>query len=119
VWLGYGLRMAAAALVVAITGRLTEQDGAVRDAKGPASADTQSVDPQQSEMLDDGADRAFCIAIGPLMVESQDTRKVFQAAGPKNSSERRAVIPKFKTDTNNCAKRMQQQINENSAPLDI
>ena len=105
---GVAVLLAAAALAVA----LVNGNGKASPAPGP----TQSANPGPSEVLVDDADRSLCLAIAPLMIESQDTRKTFQAVGPQNSPERKFSIPKFERDTNDWARRIQQVLNDNAEP---
>jgi len=104
---GLAVVLSAAALVVALL------RGGQESAR-PMAAPQENM--ELPEMLVDGPDRELCLAIGPLMVESQDTRKTFQAVGPKNSPERRAAIPRFKSDVDDWAQRMQQTINQHEEP---
>ena len=76
---GVAVLLAAAALVVA----LVNGNGKASPAPGP----TQSASPEPAEVLVDDADRDLCLAIGPLMNESQDTRNAFQRFGPPESPE--------------------------------
>jgi len=64
----------------------------------------------------DEADRALCRAIGPLMRESDETKRSFTDSGPAGSPERAAAIPKFKTDTVDWANRIQQVLNDHASP---
>jgi hypothetical protein len=79
----------------------------------PAPATPKSV-PQQ--LFADGADKALCEAIGPLMKESDESKRSFQESGTPGSPERAAAIPKFKTDTLDWAGRIQKVLNEHSEP---
>ena len=104
---GVAVLLSAAALVVS----LVKGGG-----ESPSGASTQTGSPDRPEVLVEDADRALCTAICPLMVESQDSRKSFQAIGPQNSPERKAAIPKFERVTNEWAQRMQQVINDEASP---
>lgn len=66
--------------------------------------------------FDDAADRDLCIAIGPLMKESEDLRNGLVDSGPQNSPERMAAIPKFQNDTYDWQRRAQQVLNDNADP---
>jgi hypothetical protein len=72
--------------------------------------------PPLQELFDDDADTALCRAIGPLMKESDESRRSFQPSGAPGSPERVAVIPQFKVDTLSWAQRMQVVLNEHSKP---
>jgi hypothetical protein len=64
----------------------------------------------------DDADTALCRAIGPLMKESDQTKRAFTDSGPAGSPERAAAIPKFKADTLDWANRIQDVLNDHSDP---
>ncbi|MGH3675795.1 MAG: hypothetical protein ACRDU5_08685 [Mycobacterium sp.] len=103
-----GVVLAASALVVAL------MNGGSEGSTAPSPTPVSNPEPAQG--LVDDADHALCVAIGPLMIESQDTRKSFQAVGPQNSPERKAAIPKFESDTNDWARRIQEVLNDNADP---
>ncbi len=67
-------------------------------------------------LLDDAADRSLCLAIGPLMRESEDTRNAFQRTGAPGSPERNTALPKFVRDTHDWADRVQEVLNDHAKP---
>lgn len=100
--------LAATALVVA----LVNGNGKASPAPGP----TQSASPEPAGVLVDDADRDLCLAIGPLMRESEGTRNAFQRVGAQNTPERKAAIPKLISDTSDWARRTQAVLNEHAEP---
>ncbi len=71
---------------------------------------------KQERVFVDDADTELCRAIGPLMKESDETKRAFTDSGPAGSPERAAAIPKFKADTLDWANRIQEVLNEHSDP---
>ena len=71
---------------------------------------------EQERVFVDDADTALCRAIGPLMKESDQTKRAFTDAGPAGSPERTAATPKFKADTLSWANRIQEVLNDHSDP---
>lgn len=66
-------------------------------------------------LFDDDADRALCEALPDLMRESTSRRNAFIAT-PVDSPERKAAIPRFKTESEDWANRMQQVLAANAEP---
>ena len=100
--------LAVAALIVAIV-------SAVRAPESSPPPPTPQAAPEQQLFVDD-ADKALCEAIGPLMKESDQTKRAFTDTGEAGSPERAAVIPKFKAETLDWADRLQRILNEHSDP---
>lgn len=105
---GVALLLAAAALVVAL----------VKGGSEPSSSPDpiQGAEPEPAQVLLDDADRDLCLAIGPLMQESEDLKNGYIDSGPQNSPERKAAIPKFVEATQNWANRMEDVLNDNAEP---
>jgi hypothetical protein len=96
-----------AALVISI---ITAVRGPDPSPRPPAP----QADPQQ--LFSKDADKALCGVIGPLMREEADRANAFLATGDPNSPERKAAIPKFKTDTLDWANRAQSILNDHAEP---
>lgn len=92
--------LAAAALVVALTGVGRQPTPAAP----PAAAPTAPPQPGASTAT---ADRALCDAIAPLMVESNKAAAEFVNIGETGTPLRDAAIPEFRADTENWAERTQ------------
>lgn len=60
------------------------------------------------------ADRALCNAIAPLMTESDRTSHEFVDSAPDGSPERDAAIPKYRTETEDWARRTQAVLDAHS-----
>lgn len=71
---------------------------------------------EPQELFVDDADKALCEAIGPLMREETDRANAFLATGEPDSPERKAAIPKFKTDTLEWANHVQSLLNDHAEP---
>ena len=104
---GVAVLLAAAALVVALI-------GVGRESGTPPPTPEPTTD--SAHLLDDDADRSLCVAIGPLMRKSEDTRNAFQRTGAPGSPERNAAIPKFVSDTHDWANRVQEVLNDHAKP---
>jgi hypothetical protein len=102
----FSILLAAAALVVSVL-RVDS------DRTTTTSTETEATEPQG---FDDDADRELCVAIGPLMKESEDLRNRLVDSGPQNSPERMAAIPKFQSDTYDWQRRAQQVLNDHAEP---
>lgn len=105
---GVAILLAAAALVVA----LVKGGSEASSSPGP----TQDAEPERAQVLLNDADRELCLAIGPLMRETQETRNTFQAVGLQNSPERLAAIPRFVESMNDWAQRIQKVLNDHAEP---
>lgn len=66
-------------------------------------------------LFDDTADRPLCEALPDLMREANSRSNAFIAT-PVDSAERRAAIPRFKSESEDWANRMQQVIAAHSEP---
>jgi hypothetical protein len=99
--------LATAALVVSLV-------NAGRDPLHVAPPEAPGAEPAQ--LLNDEADRAFCLAIGPLMKESTETKNAYQRSGPPGTPERNAAMPGFVDDTNGWARRAQDVLNDHADP---
>lgn len=105
---GVAILLAAVALVVALVKGSTNAP--------PASTPTQAANSKPAEVFVDDADRALCLAMGPLMSENNDARKAFLESGQQNTPERKAAIPKFVSDAYEWAHRAQEVLNQHSDP---
>jgi hypothetical protein len=107
VWLGFiACVLATGALVVGIIGLSTARPQAAR----PPAAEKAEV--PKASGFDDDVDRSLCLAIAPLMRESEDLRNAFINSGPQNSPERKAAVPKFQSDVYDWQKRFIKLLNE-------
>ena len=76
---------------------------------GVAREPTASPPPSQAEeqeLFVKDADKALCEVIGPLMQEETDRGKAFLNSGEPASAERKAAVPKFKSETSDWANRI-------------
>jgi hypothetical protein len=99
--------IAVAALVVSIVA-FTRTSETAREPVAPLA--------EQEQLFVDDADEALCEAIAPEMRRSNDVTNAFIATGDPDSPQRRAAIPKFKADTLDVARKLQQALNEHATP---
>lgn len=111
VWLGsIACVLGAAALVVAVMALMTTQ----RDPVATPVAE-KPISPAE-ELLVPDADKPLCKDIGPLLREETDRASDFVAATAPESPERRAAIPKFRSDTLDWYRRAQSILNRHLEP---
>ncbi len=79
----------------------------------PVPAETPT--PATPILFDDDADRALCEALPDLMREVTSRRNAFIVT-PVDSPERKAAIPRFKTESEDWASRMQQVLAAHAEP---
>jgi len=95
------LMMALAALVVGIVALATR----------PAPSDVAATQPNQPATATPSdtteADRALCTAIAPLMAEDDRTSNTWRNTGDPGTPARDAALPKFRSDTEDWANRIQ------------
>lgn len=103
--------------IVSITALVLGVIAVGNSAQAPASTPPASEVPASAVpiLFDDDADRALCEALPDLMRESTSRRNAFIAT-PADSPERKAAIPRFKTESEDWANRMQQILAANAEP---
>lgn len=99
-----------AALVVSI---IAIADTAQEPSAPPPAPEASQ--PATPILFDDDADRALCEALPDLMREANSRSNAFIAT-PVDSPERKAAIPRFKTESEHWANRMQQVLAANAEP---
>ena len=111
-WLGaIACVLAAAALIVGVVSLNLS-----RQVQATSTTASEVAQPLAQELFDDDANTQLCRAIGPLMKESDESKRSLQQSGAPGSPERAAVIPEFEGDTLSCAQRLQVVLNEHAKP---
>jgi hypothetical protein len=103
--------IATAALVVGIID-LTRPSTTAAPVAGTSSVSTPPERSNPGDMT--AANRALCMAIAPLMSESNRTAQAYSNLGPANSPEWSAGVPKFLSDTRDWVGRIQPVIDSHS-----
>ena len=99
--------VAVAALVVGIISLVHPLSSAHPSA--PVAAPTSSTQTPAQNTTD--ADRALCTAIAPLMAESDRSANAWRATGDPGTPARDAALPKYRSDTEDWAGRIQGVLN--------
>jgi len=106
-----GLMVAVAAAILAIAALVVGVIDLARPAptaqpSAPAAASTSAA-PAPARNTTDDADRALCSAIAPLMADYDRTSNAWTGSGDPGTPERDAALPKYRSDTEDWAGRIQ------------
>jgi hypothetical protein len=108
-WMGlFGAVVAAAALAVAIIALIRSQPVAEPSSSVPAA--TASATTTAAAQDTSAADRALCTAIAPLMGDYDRTSNAWLATGQPGTPARDAALPKYRSDTEEWARRSQEAL---------
>jgi hypothetical protein len=107
-WLAITALLATAALVIGI---VAISRPPATSANSASSAAPSTAAPGRDTTA---ADRALCNAIAPLMTESDRSSHEFVDSAPDGSPERDAAIPKYRTETEDWARRTQAVLDGHS-----
>jgi len=97
--------IAVAALVVGVIGLFRPTAGSA-PASAPAASSTSAGAPTSSADTS-AADRALCNAIAPLMTDYDRASNDWTGSGPPGTPTRDAALPKYRSDTEDWAGRIQ------------
>ncbi len=104
--------IAVAALVVAVVGLVRASAGSTKVSAPATSAASASPTPSADNSP---ADRALCNAIAPLMGDYDQTSNAWLATGATGTPPRDAALPKYKSDTDEWARRSQEALDGHPA----
>jgi hypothetical protein len=113
-----GLQVAvAAAIILAIAALVVVIIGLVRPtlAETPSSAATPAPARPTPPQNTADADRALCTAVGPLLAENDRLSNTFIDLGPPGSPQQDAAKPKFVSDIQDWARRIQPVVDSHPA----